>query len=693
MPVLTSPVLLQHSGYPGLTGLRNPSGGGSAPFRQLVRTTLKRGHGRTALDGNGSGRSTLPPDALSAMTLYEAEPPPPKSRLRRIGKGFAWVLLVLVMLGAAFGGGFYLWLHEAAGALNDTTPEGQQAKKYLAVVLPHHAVIALVLGYDHRAGQGNAPSRSDSMMLLRLDPATHTVSMLSLPRDLAVTIHGPPNCRYAAPHVEKINAAYSECGPSGSLLTVSAATGLPINYLIRVNFAGFKKVVNTLGGVWVDVDRRYFNRDTGPYGYAAINLQPGYQRLTGGSALDFVRFRHTDSDIYRVARQQLFVQAMKEQLKQSFDVQKALAIIQAASDNVQVGIGGGKKVDLNLVLSWGRFIYDLPGGHFCQAKIEDLTGASDLTASQDSISSAVQQFTTPCSVRQAKDANTVALGGKLKQTVPKPAETSVLVLNGNGKAGSAANLSFLLAQRGYRMLQPAAGKTANAPAFGYGNSKVYYLPWSKRGKAAAGALAQLLAPADAAPIPRNLMPLRGTSMLLVIVGNSFQSLTPPPAQPVIAHVAPNVAYNRSATESLVRDAQRQVPFSLMVPNVLESSSSPDSVGGDVPIRVYDIADKHKAVRLVFRRGGVNEYWGVQETDWQDAPILAEKSFHRVIGGRSYDFYYHGQHLHMVVLHRGKTDYWVVNTLVDSLSNETLIAIAKGLQPLNQAKVSKASGRK
>jgi LCP family protein required for cell wall assembly len=651
-----------------------------------VRTTLKRGHGRTALDGNGSGRSTLPPDALSAVSLYQVEEPPPKSRLRRVGKVLGWIGLVLVMLVVGFGGGAYLWLHDKAAALNDTTPEGQLAKHYLVKPVPHHAVIALVLGYDHRAGQGNAPSRSDSMMLLRLDPITHTISMLSLPRDLAVTIECPPNSG-VLPYTDKINAAYSRCGPSGSLLTVSAVTGLHINYLIRVNFAGFKKVVNTLGGVWVDVDRRYYNNNAGPYGYAKINLQPGYQRLTGGAALDYVRFRHTDSDIYRVARQQLFVQAMKEQLKQGFDLSKALGIISAASDNVQIGIGGGQNVDLGFVYSYGKFIYDLPGGHFFQAKIANLTGASDLTTDSSNITAAVQQFTSP-SIQQVKDSNKVALGGKIKQTVPKPAETSILVLNGNGQPGSASNLSALLGQRGYHMLQPPPGKTANAPTFGYGHSKVYYLSWSKRGKAAAGSVAGVVAPADAQPIPRALLQFRGTAMLLVIVGHDFQSLTPVVSQPEIKHEAPNVVSNRAATESIVRDAQRRVPFSLMVPTVLESSSVPDPYP-DPAIRTYEISDKHKAVRLIFRTGSP-EYWGVEETDWRDAPVLNERSFHRVLGGRSYDFYYHSQHLHMVVLHVGKTDYWVVNTLVDSLSNETMIAIAKGLQPLNQPK---AAGRK
>ena len=71
----------------------------------------------------------------------------------------------------------------------------------------------------------------------------------------------------------------------------------------------------------MDVDRRYFNDNAGvspEFGYAKINLQPGYQRLTGGAALDYARYRHTDSDFHRVARQQLFVTAMKEQFGRSF---------------------------------------------------------------------------------------------------------------------------------------------------------------------------------------------------------------------------------------------------------------------------------------------------------------------------------------------------------------------------------------
>ena len=106
----------------------------------------------------------------------------------------------------------------------------------------------------------------------------------------------------------------------------------------------------------------------------------------------------------------------------------------------------------------------------------------------------------------------------------------------------------------------------------------------------------------------------------------------------------------------------------------------------MPARLYwiDEGEKHKAVRLVYRMGS-NEYWGVQMTDWDDAPVLADKSLTRRIGGRVYDLYYNGPKLHMVVLNTPKADYWVVNTVLDRISNETMLAIAKGLRPLGSVK--------
>ncbi|MBV8080998.1 MAG: hypothetical protein JO186_11570 [Actinobacteria bacterium] len=127
-----------------------------------------------------------------------------------------------------------------------------------------------------------------------------------------------------------------------------------------------------------------------------------------------------------------------------------------------------------------------------------------------------------------------------------------------------------------------------------------------------------------------------------------------------------------------------MPFPLEVPTVLERNSYPDTCCGDVAARLYWITKGKKAIRLVYRTGG-NEYWGVEETNFTQAPILGDRSFQHEIGGREWSLYYSGSQLHMAVLNANGATYWVVNTLLDSLSNETMLAIAKGLKPLTAVK--------
>jgi hypothetical protein len=458
----------------------------------------------------------------------------------------------------------------------------------------------------------------------------------------------------------------------------------------------------------VDVDRRYFNDNSGVspgFGYAKINLRPGYQRLTGGAALDYVRYRHTDSDFHRVARQQLFVTAMKEQFRDSFSIGKVPNLLGAITHNVEVGQGGGKKISGRTILRYALFAYGLPSGHFFQASISGLTGYAELTTDSASVQQAVSEFSTP-DVEAPKVATAVALNRKIKQAAPKPAETTITVLNGNGVAGSAGNAQYLLAQRAYDVIEPSSGATGNAPTFDYFHTAIFYDPQMPRAKAAARQVAKLFGAADieayvpgtkctGPPLdqPRGCLirPLSNGAMLTAVTGQTFHnSLAPLPARTQLKRQAPSVRFDRAATESLLRAQKKAVPFRLMVPSVIDSASSPDE---SMPIRVYPIEDGHKAVRLVFRRG--LEYWGVQETDWEDAPVLDNRNFRRVIKGRLYDLYYRGLKLHMIVLRprEGKATYWVVNTVLDTLSNETMIAIAKGLQPLDLPKKKAKTKRK
>src|SRR5262249_3163215 len=214
----------------------------------------------------------------------------------------------------------------------------------------------------------------------------------------------------------------------------------------------------------------------------------------------FVRFRHTDSDLYRVARQQLFVTAMKEQFRRNFSIFKVPSLVNTITHNVEVGQGGGKPISGSTILRYAFFIWRLPSGHFFQPRIEGLTGQYDLSTSPQDIQQAVAQFVTP-DVQAPKVATAVALGQKIKTAAPKPSETTVATLNGNGVPGSASNARYLLGRRGYRTVEPPANATGNAPSYSYNHTVVYYDPRVRHSGAAAREAAKLLAPADAQRIP------------------------------------------------------------------------------------------------------------------------------------------------------------------------------------------------
>ena len=173
----------------------------------------------------------------------------------------------------------------------------------------------LILGSDARYDDrkmGIKP-RSDTILLVRADPDKDAIAMMSIPRDLKAEIPGHGS--------NKINDAYEEGGPRLTVRTVKKlfedATGeeFPINNVINVDFGGFRRAVDYIKGVYVDVDRRYFNDKSGGVGakYAKIDVQPGYQKLRGQDALDYVRYRLGDNDFIRAARQQDFLRQVRAQ--------------------------------------------------------------------------------------------------------------------------------------------------------------------------------------------------------------------------------------------------------------------------------------------------------------------------------------------------------------------------------------------
>src|SRR2546423_11158001 len=140
----------------------------------------------------------------------------------------------------------------------------------------------LLIGADQRApgaADFRAGARSDTLMLVRLDPSKRATALMSIPRDLKVHIPGHG--------VGKINQAYTDGGAKLTLQTIKQVTGLRVNHVITIDFRGFRSAIDSLGCVFADVDRRYYNESGN---YATINLKPGYQKICGSDALDYVRY-------------------------------------------------------------------------------------------------------------------------------------------------------------------------------------------------------------------------------------------------------------------------------------------------------------------------------------------------------------------------------------------------------------------
>jgi LCP family protein required for cell wall assembly len=634
--------------------------------------------GRAAtLNGHGNGRVVLPPPVLTPIVRYEQPVPARRGFLWVLGRVVLWLLAAVVIVASGLAGGAYLYLDEdVVGKVRARSADVRKAAEKLDILPAGQPAIALVVGYDKRVAgpERGLAGRSDTIMLVRADPQQEALSLFSFPRDLVVDIKCPGRSTFR----DRINAAYSECGARGTLETVRSLTGLPINYLITVNFRGFKQMVAKVGGVWVDVDRRYFNDNSSGYqSYATIDLQPGYQKLNGSDSLDFVRYRHTDSDLYRLARQHLFVGAFREAVTSSFSPTNIPRLVKTITDNVEVGVAGDKALNKKTVWSYALLAYQLPSGHVFQAKVEGLTGYNELYTDPANLQTAVQEFTNP-DVAAPEKATNVALGRRPKTAFSlPPRQVTLTVLNGNGVSGSASNAGYHLGRLGYQVLLPPNGAPANAPSFDYFRSKVYFDHGQRNARSAAQKVANLFGDADVEPLPARLRPLANDAMLVVVVGQTFDGkLAPAPVDRTPPRKPAYVTKNPDATLDLLRSVRSRVPFRLQVPTILERTSAP---ARNTPLHVYKVAGR-KAVRLTFATGG-SEYWGIQMTNWNEAPILSEPNAQVSLGGRRYELHYTGPKLHMVVLRDAGATYWVVNTLLNSLSNETMLAIAKGLHPL------------
>ncbi|MGE3271747.1 MAG: LCP family protein [Chloroflexota bacterium] len=198
----------------------------------------------------------------------------------------------------------------------------------------------LLLGIDHRGDEPIEGSRSDTIMVVSIDPPSQSVVMISLPRDLYVSIPGY--------YQQRINVAHAVGGPQLVAQTIQANFGIKIDNYARVDFSGFEQVVDAVGGIMIDAERPVKDDEypTEDYGVMRLYIPPGPVLLDGRSALMYARSRHSESDFGRSKRQQQVLVGLRERASGMNIVPKVPALLNIAQKAIATDLSAGEMVSL-----------------------------------------------------------------------------------------------------------------------------------------------------------------------------------------------------------------------------------------------------------------------------------------------------------------------------------------------------------
>jgi len=565
--------------------------------------------------------------------------------------------LIGVITGLAFAS--YLFIDDTLSAASPDTPEVRGAIAATRPTVPGEPVNILLIGSDVRPNNETGNGLSDSLILVRLDKKRGFVSMLSFPRDLYVDVPG-----YG---FTKINNAYGFGGAAKAIETIQGLTGQDINHYVNIDFDGFRNLVDSVDGVYIDVDRRYFNDNSGPGpSYEAIDLEPGYQRLIGEDALDYVRYRHTDSDFARAARQQKFLSELKRQTKQFGNLRRFREFAQIFGDNVVTSVSSVREI-----LSLIELALTTPDDRIARigitGQVDMRGGASVVLASDATIQQKVAEWLNP-------EFET----GEPEEPVT-PATVRVRVDNGSGQILRGEEVAEQLRGVGFSQAV-SGGSTAQVPA-----TAVLH---SEQARSAGTTIQKRIG--DSASLAAGTDDeLRGADVVVVVgpdYAGSLQKPPPPEKRPEkAAPVSPMVD-----TTSLVPVFQRvrkATKMNVMVPLKVPRGSRVRRV------RAYRINtgsdNEPNAVKVVFDLGGFS-YFGIAQTEMKNPPILDGKTGVVSTGGRDYSTFYDGKSLQRLAWRKGKMTYWVTNTLDYRLTDRQMYAIAKSSRTLDRIKLPKGA---
>jgi LCP family protein required for cell wall assembly len=421
---------------------------------------------------------------------------------------------------------------------------------------------------------------------------------MSIPRDLKTEIPG-----YGT---GKFNEAYAYGGPKLTLQTVKQLTGLPINHVVNVDFLGFVRAVYAIGCVYVDVDRRYFHSNLGVPAseqYAEINVQPGYQLLCGKKALQYVRYRHTDTDLVRSSRQQDFISAARQRISVQDLVFDQSGLIDIFTKYTTSDIN-----DKETMLQVLKLFLASRNASINEVDFPAELGPSFVYTTPEAVNGAVNMF-----------LGIEASGGS----------------RGSLEDGEGTGKKKKKGKKSKKRSQPKKPQIAKPKPPGSDG----LVPAREAGEAEGEAAARKL-------------------------GSGFPVFYP--------SRLPSGAY-------------------------FEESNSYEHIQDP---RVYHLKDgddeRHAAYRMVAvleLDDGVH-YFGIQGIQgWSDPPILNNPSLTKTIRGREYDIYVDGDRVKMIAWHRGDNSYWVSNDLLQTLTNDQMVGIARSADVIVPKPISKQQKRK
>ena len=293
----------------------------------------------------------------------------------------------------------------------------------------------LLLGIDQRPKEDPAMNRTDTMILVTLDPVNNTAGMMSIPRDLYVPI---PNKGQ-----DRINTAHVYGGPKLSMQTVSNNFGVPVQHYVRINFNVAVTVIDLVGGVDVYNDQDIADTlyPDMAFGFDPFYLKAGPQKLDGKTALKYMRTRHGGSDFIRIKRQQQVIFALREKALSSDAVTtlmpQAPKLYQALRDSIDTDLS------LTELLRMLLFMRDLPSNRISHVAIDETSTLTWTTPQGAQVLIPVRDR-----VREIRDELYDPAKANARVT-PTPEAGKLILQNGTQTKGLAISTQALLTSKGF----------------------------------------------------------------------------------------------------------------------------------------------------------------------------------------------------------------------------------------------------